>query len=198
MLRLCATQIRYAATIVTQNGSDAILHDRRYFMRLCATQRRYVTALRDTNEVCCYHCDSKWVCCILVRPNYLRDFARPKTDIMRLCLFQKMYVAIATIATQNGYAGTFCDQNICAFLRDSKHICCDYLRPRKNISTKFNRGQNISTKFDQGKTSHLAISYDATLCEPNYLCCDFVRPKVAVWRLCATQIRYVATLRDPN
>ena len=86
----------------------------------------------------------------------------------------------------------------CTTLRDSKLICCDYIRPRKNFSTKFKRGQNISTKFDHGKTSHLAISYDVNFCEPIYLCCDFVLPKVAVLRLCATQIRYVATLRDSN
>ena len=89
MLRLCMTQIRYVATIATQNGYVVTFRDRRNFMRLFATQRRFVAALRDTNKVCCEYCDSNWVYYDLVRPNHLRDFARTKTDLMQLFAFQK-------------------------------------------------------------------------------------------------------------
>ena len=37
----------------------------------------------DSKWVCCDPCDSKWVCCDLVRPKYLPDFARPKTNMLR-------------------------------------------------------------------------------------------------------------------
>ena len=53
-------------------------------MRLCATQTRYVATLRDPNKVSCDHFDSKWVCCDFVRPKYLRDFVRPKTDMLQV------------------------------------------------------------------------------------------------------------------
>ena len=52
--------------------------------RLCSNQNRYDATLRDPKKACCGHCDSKWVCCDFARPKNLRDFARTKTDMMRL------------------------------------------------------------------------------------------------------------------
>ena len=185
MLRLWATQIRYVVTI--------------------ATQIRYVAALRDLNKVCCDPCDSKWVCCYLVRPNYSRDF---------LCATLSRYKTTSCVPKK-----IWCDHcdlkwvccdfvrpeclNFCAILRDSKQICCDLVRPRKNISTKFDRVQKISTKFDQGKKSHVATLHYPNklwraLCDPLYLCCDFERPKVAVLQLFVTQSGFAATLCDPK
>ena len=79
-LAIIAIQIGYVATIATQSGYVATFRDRRNFVRLCATQRRYVATFRDPNKVCCDHCDSKLVCWVIVRPKYLCDFERPKTD----------------------------------------------------------------------------------------------------------------------
>ena len=59
MLLLCATQIRYVATIATQNGYAATLCD----PNVCATQNRYVATSRV--EVCNLHfdrIDQKMVC----------------------------------------------------------------------------------------------------------------------------------------
>ena len=39
--------------------------------------------------------------------------------------------SVATIATQNGYVATLCDQNNCAILRNLNQICCDFARPKK-------------------------------------------------------------------
>ena len=72
----------YGATIATQNVYLAIIATQiANLMRLCAIQRRYVATFRDPNKVCCDHCDSKLVCWVIVRPKYLCDFERPKTDI---------------------------------------------------------------------------------------------------------------------
>ena len=58
-----------------------------------------------------FECDSKWVCCDIVRPKL---FAR-------LCVAQKKFVA--TIATQNGYVATLCDRS---YLRD-------FVWPKKSL-----------------------------------------------------------------
>ena len=50
----------------------------------------------------------------------LRDIARPKTDMMRLCATKKRY--FAAIATQNGYVVTLRERKICATLREPKQI----------------------------------------------------------------------------
>ena len=144
MVSTIATQNGYLATIATQNRYVATLRDRRSFMRLCATQTRYVATLLDPKKVCCDHCDSKWVCCDFMRAKCLRDFARPKTVMLRLCateevlcdfarLKQDMFLLcsiqkryVATIATQNGYVATLCERNVCATLRDPKQLCCDF------------------------------------------------------------------------
>ena len=84
-LATISTQTGYVATIATPNEYAATLRDRRNFKRLFAAQTRYVATLRVPNKVCCDHCDSKSVCCDFVRRKYLRDFARPKTDMLRFC-----------------------------------------------------------------------------------------------------------------
>ena len=78
-----------AATVATQNGYVATLRNRRNFLRLYAIQRRYVATFPDPKKACCDHCVSNCVCCDFARPNYLREFARPKTGMLRLCATQK-------------------------------------------------------------------------------------------------------------
>ena len=68
-------------------------------LRLCATEEIFCDFTRskeDTLRVfptpkkaCCDHCVSNCVCCDFARPNYLREFARPKTGMLRLCATQK-------------------------------------------------------------------------------------------------------------
>ena len=120
-------------------------------MRLCATQIRYDATLRDPNKVCCDHCDSKWACCDFARPRtdmlrlcgtqkrYVatiatqngydptlrdRNICATQQRMLRPSATQKRYVA--TTATQNGYVATQCDRNIYATSRDPKKICCDF------------------------------------------------------------------------
>ena len=85
MMRLCGTE----------KGMLRPLRLKKGMLWLCATKNRYDATLRDPKKVWCGHCDSKNVCNV---------FARPKTDMMRLCATQKSYVA--AIVTQNGYVVT--------------------------------------------------------------------------------------------
>ena len=113
-----------------------------------ATQNGYVATLRDRRN--------------------LRDFARPKTDMLRLGSTQKRY--LATIATQKGYVFArlsptqknilrFCcatQKRYVAILREQNYfrgspglisfgrpnpgcLCFDHVRPKKHFSIEFDR-----------------------------------------------------------
>ena len=94
-----------------------------------ARPKNFYATFRGLNKVCCDHCDSKWVCCDFERPKYLRDFARPKTDVLRLCATQKRYGA--TIATQNGYVLTLFSIVYVSFKSKSQYILCSLKSQRK-------------------------------------------------------------------
>ena len=138
------------------------------FARLCATQNRYVATLRDPKKVCCDHCDSKWVCCNFAGPKYLRTFGRLK-NILQFCAIQKQYVPKFRLQVRVDVC------NICFNLVDGKMVCFDRLdpgsiclnrlhsnclcfdnvRPRMNISTKFDQGLNglsgFPARFEQSE-----------------------------------------------
>ena len=84
MLRLCATDetlCEFARQICCNFVRPKM------YVATIATQNGYVATLCDRN-----------ICATL------RDFARPKTDMFRLCAAQKRYAV--TIATQNRYFAT--------------------------------------------------------------------------------------------
>ena len=98
-----------------------------YVATLC--DRNNWAILRNLNQICCDFVRPKkgmlrplrlkWVCCDFVRPKNLRDFARNKTDIMRLC------------ATQNRCVATLRDpKKVCCGHCDSKKVCCDFAQPK--------------------------------------------------------------------
>ena len=101
------------------------------FARLCATQNRYVATLRDPKKVWCYHCDSKWVCCDFVRPKYLRDFARLKKNNF-LDFGSQFRVEVCNSCSDSLDPGSMCFDRL-----ESSCLFFDNVRPRKNISTKF-------------------------------------------------------------
>ena len=101
-----ATQNRHVATIAIQVGYFAIIATQNGYVATIATQVGYVATIATQNG---------YVATLHDRRN-LRDFARPKTDMLRLCATQKRY--LATIAIQKGYVfarlsptqkKTFCD-----------------------------------------------------------------------------------------
>ena len=197
--RLCATQkFFFVVTIATQNGYVATLCDRSYLrdfvwpkknfsrpLRLkmdmlqhCATEIICTTLCDPKNFFCSNHCDSKWVCCDIVR---LKLFAR-------LCVAQEKFVA--TIATQNGYVATLCDRS---YLRD-------FVWPKKSLQQPL--------RLKMGMLRHCATEVVcATLCGPKkvcsnhcdskWVCCDIVRPKLFA-RLCVAQKKFVATIATQN
>ena len=123
---------------------------------------------------------------------YVANIARPKLGMLRRWANQIRYVAtiaaqnvyvatlryqirhVATIATQNECVATTANKiryRVCCDRCDSKWVCCDFSRPKK---------------------------FYATSGDPQKICCDFARPNLGMLRLCATQLSYDATLRDPN
>ena len=143
MLRHCATEV-ICATLCGPKKVCPTLCEKfvwpkktiatQLFARLCG----YVATLCDRSYYvarlcvfCSDHCDSKWVCCDIVRPKLFArlcvaqknfcsnhcdskwvccDIVRPKL-FARLCVAQKKFVL--TIAT--GYVATLCDRS---YLRD--------------------------------------------------------------------------------
>ena len=114
-------------------------------------------------------------------PKYLRDLARPKSDIMRLCATEitawhcmtRKYVG--TIATINGYVPILCDRNKCETLCDPKQICCDFVRTKKSMLRPL--------RLKMGMLRFCAIEiiarhcatqnrYNVILCVPKKVCCD--------------------------
>ena len=71
---------------------------------------------------------------------------------------------------KNGYVATLCDRNSRAILRNLNQICCDFARPKKGILRPL--------RLKMGMLRLCATEKFA--------------------RLCATQNRYDATLRDPK
>ena len=149
----------------------------------------------------------------------LRNFAPPKTDIMRLCateLFARhcktqRYVVI--IATKNGYVAILCEQINCATLCVPKQKRCDF--PARSLRFLFRTNRPKMVGFDRLDPGSISFDrLDPTSC----LCFDYVRPrrtfqpsstedvtfrpsstreKRPMLRLCAIQIRYVAILHNP-
>ena len=97
------------ATIATQNGYLATIATQIGYAATIATQNGYVATLSV--------------------PKYLRDFARPKTNVLRLCATQKRYGA--TIATQNGYVLTFFSIVYVSFKSKIQYIFCSLKSKRK-------------------------------------------------------------------
>ena len=189
---------------------------------------KFCATLRDPKQIWCDFARTKkgmlrplglkmgmlWLCATEI----LRDFARPKTDTMRLCANQKRYVAAK--ATQNGYVVTLRDRKICAILREPKQIWCDFARPKTDVL------RLCATHKKYVATIATQDGYVETLCDRkncailsnlNQICCDFARPKKCILRplplkmgmlrlcatesfawFCATQNRFNATLRDPK
>ena len=139
MMRLCATQKRYVAAIETQNCMLWLCSTEK-FARLYANQNRYDAALRDAKQISCdfgrltqrfaFLHNSKTLDYNLYVSLYV---------CMYVCMFYGVWLppglrsgtSVATIATQNGYVATLCDQKNCAILRNLNQICCDFARPKK-------------------------------------------------------------------
>ena len=154
-----------------------IVRSKTVLLRLCATQKK----------VCCNHFDSKWIWCKFVRSKYLRDPKQIWCDFPARGL---RFLFRPTRPKNGRFRQSRSRINTFRPTRPNKLSIFDFVRPRKNISTRLDGGQNISTKLDQGKTPMLRIcaiqiSYNAILCDPNYLSCNFSLPKLAVLRLCA-------------
>ena len=121
MLRLCATQIRYFATLWLKMGCCGFARQKKFYatlcepkkicrgfarpklcmLGLCATQIGYVAILRDPNLVFCESCDSKCVCCNFARQ---KKFYATLSDPKKIC----------------------CDFVRSKYMRDPKQIWCDF------------------------------------------------------------------------
>ena len=143
MLRLCATQKRYVATIATQNGYVVTLRER----KICATLREpkqiwceFARPQKDVLRLCAIH--KKYVANIATQNGYVATLC-DRRDLMRLCATQKR--CFATIATQKGYVVTLRDRKIArlcatqdrydATLRDSKKVCCGHCDSKRYVVT---------------------------------------------------------------
>ena len=124
-----------------------------------------------------------------MRPKHLRDLARPKLDMLRICATQIWY--IAKIAIQNGYVAILHERR--SFMRlwaTQRKYVATLLDPKKIfcVFARLDLGMLRSLRLKMGMLRHCATE----------ILSDLARPKLGMLRLCATQIRYVAKIATQN
>ena len=165
-------------------------------------------------NVCCDNLDSKWVCCDFARQKSLRDSGRLK-NILQFCA-----TYVANLRDQSDL------HDLSLKIRSKLVVCFDridqkwytstismFWPPRLKLSM-FRLCLTEEKSFGWVPPRIFSIFWEAfwseknlraisllklcatpvtTLCDP---CCNFARPNLAMLRLCAAHISYVATLCD--
>ena len=131
----------------------------------------------------------RWVCCDFVRPKYLRNLARLKTDMLRLYETQKGTLRPLRLKW------VCCDFGQPKYLRDFARLKTDMLRL---YETQKGTLRPLQLKMGMLRLCTIQTTHVATLCDSSLRYVATLRkPKMYVAAI-ATQNGYVATLRDPN